>query len=100
MIFGFADLYLQLRQEEVSNKRHMEDVFSMLEFLDNYYKTNQINILIDDNIKGFDKLILEDFYHEIKNNDKKVKTLKSTVIEFNFKSYLLGRFWYSFISLF
>ncbi len=86
MIFGFADLYLQLRQEEVSNKRHMEDVFSMLEFLDNYYKTNQINIVIDDNIKGYDKLILEDFYHEVKNNDKKVKTLKSRVLEFNFKS--------------
>ena len=86
MIFGFADLYLQLRQEEISNKKHMEVIFSMLEFLDEYYKSNQINIFIDNQINKLDKLILEDFYHEIKNNDKIIKTLKSTRLDFDFKS--------------
>jgi ABC-type transport system involved in cytochrome bd biosynthesis fused ATPase/permease subunit len=87
IIFGFADLYADFKKTENSNSKNMEELTAMLEFLDQYYLKNKINVVSSDYSKiNLDKLILENLNYELSNKDKIFKKLKSNKIEFNFNT--------------
>ena len=47
IIFGFSDFYEEFKKTENSNKKNMEDLIEMFEFLEDYYlKNNKIEVIV------------------------------------------------------
>ena len=45
VLFGFSDFYEEFKKTENSNKKNMEELTEMLNFLELYYETNQISTI-------------------------------------------------------
>lgn len=87
IIFGFVDLYTEFKQTENSNKKHMEELFKMLEFIDNYEKEN-IKIETNENIGSIGKIKITDLDYKIveKLSGRVVLHLKSDNLMFDMNS--------------
>jgi ABC-type transport system involved in cytochrome bd biosynthesis fused ATPase/permease subunit len=86
IIFGFSDCYENFKKTEHSNKKNMEGLVEMLEFLDEYYKSNiYTNILSTKSIIP-QKIQVFDLSYEFCYNKKLVKKLFSPTLIFDFQN--------------
>ncbi len=87
IIFGFSDFYEDFKKTETQNKKNTEDLIEMLEFLEDYYKTNIANNEIIDVINTVpNNLILENMDYKFYYNNKLVKRLLSNNLILDFTS--------------
>jgi len=88
IIFGFVDLYTEFKQTENSNKKHMEELFNMLEFIDKHEKekdSGRIELIVYDENINATKIKLEDLDYKIIDDTNQVKlNLKSDLLIFDF----------------
>ncbi len=89
IIYGFSDIYAEFKQTENNSKKRMEDLFSMLDFLNNY-KENNIKLFKQD-IPEYKNITIENLDYKIYNssdkintNDKLIKRLHTDKINIDF----------------
>ena len=86
IIFGFSDFYEDFKKTENSNKKNMEELTEMLNFLELYYESNEIyvnNTPIEKKTK-LNILTLQDMNYKFFCDDKLVKKLTADKIVFDF----------------
>jgi len=86
VIFGFSDVYEDLKRTENSNKKNMEDLTEMFNFLETYYESNQIYVDDMDTQKQIklNNLVLTDMNYKFYYENKLVKKITTKKIIFNF----------------
>ena len=86
VLFGFSDFYEEFKKTENSNKKNMEELTEMLNFLELYYETNQIyvyNTKIYNKIK-LNNLVLTNMNYKFYCGAKLVKKITAEKIIFDF----------------
>jgi ABC-type transport system involved in cytochrome bd biosynthesis fused ATPase/permease subunit len=84
IIFGFSDFYEEFKKSENSNKRNIEELLEMLNFLELYYKTNKkTDFIFYNNFKPVN-LILRNMNYNFYHKNKLIKKLSSSELEFDF----------------
>lgn len=87
IIFGISDHYEKYKKNEISNNKNMEQLLEMLNFLNNYYKLNNIHCYQHNQLNKYtlNNLILTNLYHTFMRDEKTVsKVLQSNIIKFFF----------------
>jgi ABC-type multidrug transport system ATPase subunit len=86
ILFGFSNFYEDFKKTENSNKKNMEELIEMLEFLEKYYNTNkQFQVLIYNKIKP-GKITISDMCYEYIFEKNLVKKLYSDKLSFDFNN--------------
>ena len=87
IIFGFSDFYEDFKKTENSNKKNMEELTSMLEFLEDYYKNNDQIMVLDNNEKLFPNILnLLNMNYKFFFENKLVKKLSTINLTFDFSA--------------
>lgn len=87
IIFGFSDFYEDFKKTENSNKKNMEQLTSMLEFLEDYYKNNNEIIVLDNGEKVYPSLLnLLNMDYKFFFENKLVKKLSTLKLMFDFSA--------------
>lgn len=86
IIFGFSDFYEDFKKTENSNKKNMEELTEMLNFLEEYYNSNnQIQVMSTNKIIP-NKITIMDMDYGFFIKGVLVKRLSSLKLSFDFKS--------------
>jgi ABC-type transport system involved in cytochrome bd biosynthesis fused ATPase/permease subunit len=86
IIFGFYDFYENFKANESSNRKNMEELTEMLNFLESYYSNDPEIICNDSSEKDIDLhiLTLKNMNYKFMFNDKLVKKITANKIVFDF----------------
>ncbi len=85
IIFGFSNLYVEFKQSENNSKKRMEELLSMLEYLNEYKNKEKIKMYLPNLEKNYKNITINNLDYKIYDSTNKlIKNLKSLNLSFNF----------------